>query len=660
MEILIGAILFPAGVAALAYAPGKLALHFLRCPLSRLEDTALSCLVGLIASCAVHAGFALLGAPALFPLWPLATAVVFLVTYRGRMGGIRTLLRRLPSGPVRAQHAALAAVFLGGVAVFATLPSYFRNLTWKPDGSMRAVSLDDAVFHLSMANELTHSFPPQTPFFSGYPLSYHVGSDLVVAMFANGTGIPTRDLSLRFVPVLFLGLSILAVFCFSRRWLGSGPFAALATALVFFGEDFSFIPGLLLGEKSDWSIVYFQVPSVLSLFFHNPMLPAVGMLFAGLFSLQSYLRDRRFAWLFVTALLFSGLIEVKVFSAIQALGSLGVAGLVSLALFRDSRLWKASVVSVALALPLVLVVILGNRHGARFDFEARPSPYVPQAMAALGLREIPAGVLGYALLALPVYLLGSLGLRVIGIPATFGALLRPRNDGGLRLLLAVFVVAGIAATLTLRVGPEAYGSSVYNNSVWFFAGSKHVSWIFAVEFLQRCHARLVARHWAPGWTAAGLALGSLALALPSSVQNFAWCARTFAVPVAFGREAAEAAQFVGRSARPGDVVLCEPGMVYPVLSLTRCRIPYWVFASYTVPRDVFLSRQAGQQAFWEDWAKGRVDLDTLRDFHVGFVLASLGSASVPATLPPGLVPVYSNQGCVVLKLEPASGAGAPP
>jgi hypothetical protein len=90
--------------------------------------------------------------------------------------------------------------------------------------------------------------------------------DLAVAMFARATGLNARDLTVRFMPTLFVGLSMLSVFCFSRTWLRSGCFGALVVFLVFFGADFSFIPGLLLGEKSDWSLRYFSAPAVVTLF----------------------------------------------------------------------------------------------------------------------------------------------------------------------------------------------------------------------------------------------------------------------------------------------------------------------------------------------------------------------------------------------------------
>src|SRR5205814_3816034 len=163
---------------------------------------------------------------------------------------------------------ALAGIVALGIIVLAFLPLYYTNLTLRPDGTMRVRPIPDVFLHIAIANELTHTIPPQAPVFSGRPLSYHYGMDVAVAMFANATRLNTRDLTLRFVPTLFLALSMLSVFCFSRNWLQSGYFGALVVFLVFFGEDFSFVPGLLLGDNVDWSLRYFSVPpAVLPLFY---------------------------------------------------------------------------------------------------------------------------------------------------------------------------------------------------------------------------------------------------------------------------------------------------------------------------------------------------------------------------------------------------------
>src|ERR1700675_3162762 len=159
---------------------------------------------------------------------------------------------------------------------------------------------------------------------------------------------------------LFLVLSMLSVFCFSRNWLRSGYFGALVVFLVFFGADFSFIPGLLLGEKSDWSLRYFSAPAVVTLFYTNPILPGLGVLFAGLLCLDRYMHERSRAWLLLTALLFVALVEVKMLMAGQLICSLGLAAMVYLIFFSNADLFKIAGCTAIAAIPLVSWVLLKN------------------------------------------------------------------------------------------------------------------------------------------------------------------------------------------------------------------------------------------------------------------------------------------------------------
>src|SRR5947207_719350 len=300
----------------------------------------------------------------------MATTAVFIWLHSGRW---KSLLRRsaklAPQNEETVRRSrnrsglALAGIVALGIIVLAFLPLYYTNLTLRPDGTMRVRPIPDVFLHIAIANELTHTIPPQAPVFSGRPLTYHYGMDLSVALFVQATGLDARDLTLRFVPTLFMVLSMLSLFCFSRSWLRSGYFGALVVFLVFFGEDFAFIPGFLLGEKGDWSVRYFNVPTVFSLFYINSMLPGLGLFFAGLCCLQHYLRDHAGAWLFFSALLFVALIEVKIFTAAQIMCSLGVAAVVYLLVFRNADLFRIAVFTAALSVPLVLSVFLHNKGG---------------------------------------------------------------------------------------------------------------------------------------------------------------------------------------------------------------------------------------------------------------------------------------------------------
>ena len=378
------------------------------------------------------------------------------------------LQRPLPSDT---SWLALAAIVALGIIILAILPQYYTNLTWQRDGTMKVYPVEDVLLHLAIANELTHTVPPETPVFSGHRLTYHYGMDLAVAMFATAAGINTRDLTLRFMPTLFLTLSMFSVFCFSRRWFGSGYFASLVVFLVFFGEDFWFVPGLLQRETLDWSVVYFQEPTVFSLFYNNPMLPALGLLFAGLFCLQSYLRDKSNAWLLLSALLFAALLEVKVFTAAQIMISLGAASLVYWLFFRDAHLFRVAALTALLTAPLVLAVFLGNKSGADITMTLDPWPYVSMAMTRLKLGALSRHWLSFVLVALPIYFLGCLGLRTIGVFGVLRSIVFPKRGLGLSCVLALFVLIGALITMCVRIVPAGFVKA-FNNGGWFLVQSR--------------------------------------------------------------------------------------------------------------------------------------------------------------------------------------------
>jgi hypothetical protein len=668
MQILLGACLFFVAVILVAYIPGKVLLLLLKRALSPLEDVTLACVLGLLVSALAYWLIAFAHQARLYLFWPLATTAIFVSLDGGKW---KSLLRR--SGQLephdeeieetaRRSHdrsgLAVAGIVALGVMVLAFLPLYYTNLTRRADGTMQVRPVPDVFLHIAIANELTHTVPPQAPVFSGHPLTYHYGMDLAVAMFANATGLNTRDLTLRFVPTLFLALSMLSVFCFSRSWLGSGYFGALVVFLVFFGEDFSFIPGLLQGEKGDWSVMYFSVPAVLSLFYTNSMLPGVGLLFAGLFCLQSYLRKRRAAWLFLSALLFVALIEVKILTAAHIMCSLGFAAIVYLLVFRDADLFKVAALSAALTAPLVLSVYLGNKSGANITTAFAPWLYVSDMTEMLGLKNRLTGMVAFTGIALPMYLVGCLGLRVVGVPAIFKAIFRPDQKSGLRFALAFFVVIGVLIALTYRIVPAGF-EPAYNNSAWFLAQSKYVAWIFAVEVLQTLYQRLIARGVRSSLAATGIIVSAVALSVPATVQHFALERdpnRLYGEPLAkqsqrYSLETLSTIDFLTKDAQPGDVVLPGQNLLEPTLALTKCLVPLGYFSNYLVPVREYSQRETAEKEFWEAWRLGNVREKFLREVRVRYVAVSKQTEGIPATIPAALSEVFENSQFAVFKVR---------
>lgn len=649
----------------LAYLPGKLLLLLLKVKVSPFEDVSVACSVGLLLSGLAYWLIAFFHYTQFYLVWPLAITAITICLH-GRQW--RTLLPWFKEDALRAKESgkhsrdrsglALAGVMALGIATLALLPQYYTNLTLRADGTMRVHGVYDVFFHLAIANELTHSIPPQAPVFAGRPLSYHYGMDLAVAMFANVTRLDIPDLTLRFMPTLFLVLSMVSVHCFARAWLDSGYFAALVVFLVFFGEDFSFIPGLLVGEKGDWSVHFFNVPTVLSLFYTNAMLPAVGLLFAGLFCLQRYLRERTAAWLFLSALLFVALMEVKLFTAAHIMCCLGIGALVYRLVFKSTDIFKVAALTGVLTVPLLLSVVLHNRSGVDLVTSFAPWPYISMAMAALGMKNWFMNVFAFSAIALPLYLIGCLGLRVIGVPVILRAIIRPEHDSGLRFILAVFVVVGAVITLTCRIVPSA-SMNAYNNSVWFLAQSKYVAWIFAVEVIQILYCRFIALRMMPALAAFGVTATALALSVPATVQHFALERdpnRIYRKPVkaelqSYSKEILGLIDYLTKDAQPGDVVLPDDTLLGPVLALTKCRVPLGFFSTFLVSRTEFARREGAERNFWKAWRLGTVQYELLREAGVRYIAVNKQLDGIPSVLPAPLFEAFSNSEYALFKVR---------
>jgi hypothetical protein len=671
MQLFFGTCLFFIAVVLLAYTPGKLLLIALKRTLTPLEDVTLACVLGLVVSCLVYWLMTFIHQGRFYLVWPLTAAGICVWLYSSKR---KSLLSNSSSlGPVSQGSATssrdrstlvLAGVLILGVIALAFFPLYYTNFTSQPDGTMRVYPVSDVLFHIAIANELTHTVPPQAPVFAGHPLSYHYGMDLAVAMFASATGLNVRDLTVRFMPTLFVGLSMLSIFCFSRNWLRSGYFGALVVFLVFFGADFSFIPGLLLGEKGDWSLRYFSAPAVVTLFYTNPILPGLGVLFAGLFCLDRYMRERSRAWLLLTALLFVALIEVKMLMAAQLMCSLALAAVVYLIFFSNADLTKVAGCTAIAAIPLLSWVLLKNENGGRIVAKFEPWLYVSHAMQTLGLSDRFSGPLAFAIGAVPIYLLGCLGLRVIGVPSIVAAIIRPKTGGAVRFMLGIFVVSGVLVALAYSFTPEGWTFRYNPISSTFLVQSEYVAWLFVVEVFQTFYQWAIRRGIYPALAAGGIMATTAALSLPATLQHFVvWHdpGHFFGAGKPWGRQLLSydsrtlaAMDFLQKDAHPGDVVLSDEDLIAPILAMTKCRVPLGYFSSGLVARRDYTRRETAEKKFFNDWRLGKIQDGLLQEAKVRYVVISKQTEGVPATVPDNLSKVFENSEFAVFKVNLSS------
>jgi hypothetical protein len=623
---------FVVAVLSLFYIPGRVVIDSADLDLPRLDHCMLSLVTGMTASSMWFCIVMYVNRPLLFWTYPFASVAVYLY----RAGRSRhTLLREVVA--LDGSHGLLFGLIMLAVAPLAVLPAYYRNLANRADGGLSFSTCDpDVAFHLSIANELTHSIPPEVPFFAGRPLSYHCGMDLVTALLNQSAGLNVLDLTVRFLPTLYTTMTVLAVFCFARAWLRTGYAAVLTAFLIMLAEDFSFVPGILHGSPTSWSKSYFGVPTTFSLYYVNAILPAQALLFAGFYCLRQYSRTDARIWLALTSILLSYLVEYKVFSALQLFASLGLASLYYLVRYQQRRLLKVfTAISVCL-FPFALTMWQANEAGG--GQSVRPyHTYIPMAFEQLGYasscwgHDVIALLRGQSitlrgatyllLVALPGYFVGSLGLRFLALPILAKDLMAPRAESSLRFLLTLFVTSGFIIALCFTVIPkDGSPDRHYNNAVWFYVQSKYVVCIFAVEALLALR-----RRWQPGHVVQALAvLAVITLSLPSTIQCFYRTTRDRPL-ASMSKDERELMTYLADKCTPGSVVLTRAETVGPIAAMTPCRVPMSklfndAYGINLVPAAELVQRSGDLQLFWECWDRSELRVDILTKYHISYLV----------------------------------------
>ena len=414
----------------------------------------------------------------------------------------------------------------------------------------------DTAFHVGLVRELTLGYPPQVPGVSGFPLGYHLGTDLVRAAALRWAAIDPYDSVSRFDVTVFAIALLLAVRAAAAR-LGLSPTGVALAGWTLVATDFSF--AFALNAQAHWWTDLLRGNLLLSLALANPVVPALALALGALIALSRAADGEGRGWSAVAAVLAVAVPFFKVFlGAHLALGLL-------VALARTRR----REVAVACALVSIATLALAMGQGGHtIAVTVAPLDLVRISRESLGLVPLHGVRLaGFAVL----WIAASLGLRLFSLPAALRALrgrassAPPRRDGA----------GGPAAGSPLsRLAPEMLeGQKAVNDAADLVEQGGPLLWLFTAGVLARwMEARTVPR-WA---VVAAVAL----LALPSTTQFVIKKATEPPDPLPAPMVRAMAA--LAADSRPGDVVLQRPGARYPpapVILIGR-RVPYERFTPW--------------------------------------------------------------------------------
>jgi len=555
----------------------------------------------MVLAVMVWMGLADLGATRWFAVWPVLGTAGWVLTLRNTAGPVVYRFRR--------EHLLLGMLAVVVIYALADVFSYYDNGVRTEDGGLQANLYHDVRLHLAIVEEIRHTWPPQVPFLAGAPLRYHVGMDVLANVYLSTAPFEPMDLVDRFLPTVLFGLLVLGAYALGHRVLGSRLSAVWFAALVVFGDDFFGIAKLW---EPDLSATLYYLPTLYSIFLHNPNLHGLVVALAGLVASVRFLEAPSARTLAPTAVLFAGSMLFKVFFAANILAALGIVGVFQWLRGRDRRVLAAAAAVCAAMIPVLWLMRHGLQNG-RNEF---------------GIRALPG-------LAHPLWFLWlTLGMRWLALPALVRAFRRPADPADPRPMLAVFVAAGTLMGLFVRVGTIG---QPWNNGIWFFVATKYLVWLFVLETVGRIR---------PAFVRYGVLTLTLAVAVYPGVLFLRGYATAVSPGVRFSPADYRLIEWTRGAVPAGDVVLLEADFPIPLTALTQCRTfadpVLGIFAPSFMTPEESASRERDSLEFWKAWDAGKYNAEVVARRGVNFLIVRPALRPADPLRDAGTLPAYDD------------------
>lgn len=285
----------------------------------------------------------------------------------------------------------------------------------------------DGIWHIALIEQMKReNFPFTNPEYAGAKLqNYHFFIDLLMSEITRILHFSALDLYFRLIPVLLSILLGLASFSFVRRWSGSLISGLWSMVFVFFIGNFGFIVTLLRNGNLNGESV-FWIPQLFSVQGNPPQAAAVVIMTVLAYCALAFLRDKERKYLIPIVILGSTLVEFKVYAGVVLFGALFIVGVYELLLKRS--LWTMGLFMATLIPAGLISLPNASSAGSYLIFE--PWWFIRTMVVAtdklnwmdLELRRQTylfehniKRVIQLELTAFLIYVIGNLGVRIIGV-----------------------------------------------------------------------------------------------------------------------------------------------------------------------------------------------------------------------------------------------------
>jgi len=338
---------------------------------------------------------------------------------------------------------------------------FFSGWTTEQGLILHAFHATDAPLHLSCIDQLTWRFPPHQPGFSGAVWhNYHYLSDLFWAGFKRlYPRLDTMHLYFRIAPFLYSCLISFTMYSLIRKITKKISLALTGVILNGLTGGFGYLLPLMTNQTYPiWESIFWLSPTF-SLLFNPGVATSYFLILAGCRLLLEIPKILTKGTLIIIALMLGSIIGFKVFGGLLVLGGLLVVGCWQLILKKQLE-W---LLLFGLTFIVSLSLYLPNNTGGDALISFLPGYTLitmiasPDRMALLPFNLLkswmmtkPWLLVSLMAVALPIFIIGNLGVKSIGIITFIKSLKKWKQVSPIMILITSICIASL--TLPLLIG----------------------------------------------------------------------------------------------------------------------------------------------------------------------------------------------------------------
>lgn len=318
---------------------------------------------------------------------------------------------------------------------------------WGPNGH-------DAIWHLSLASNLSKgSF--DMPIFAGERLkNYHIGYDLLLALTHKLTGLSLVTLNFQVFPILLsTGIGFLT-YKFVMLWKNSKKVALWSVYFVYFGGSFGWIINIIRGQEIGGESMFWSQQAVSTLI-NPPFALSILLMLAGLIYLIKFQKFHTANYLLLAATVFGVLIEIKSYAGILTLISLFIVSIFQV--LKEKKLNYLLIFAGSLIISILLFLPL-NRGSAGL-IVWRPFwfletmmilsdrfywPKFYDAMTTYRASRSWTKMVSTYFLALVIFWIGNMGTRIMKELEIFKWIRNYKKNTFIEIFLISIIIFGVA------------------------------------------------------------------------------------------------------------------------------------------------------------------------------------------------------------------------